>query len=372
MFPQIPTTEEIKNRIISDVEGEIKQDVPLLPKALIRAIAGGLSFFHTMQNKAIYWSYQQIFPQMAEYEALVLKGKEVGIEAKKATQCISDVRVNGVDGTVIASGVLAKNQYNVIFRCTKGGVIAGGFTIAEFTAQDFGDVGQLNSGDELKLITPNSGVFNLTVETVKQDGSNAESIEVLRNRIINRYQRRLNGGSYADYEQWAYTMPNVVWVNPLSGSLPGEIYVFFEVNNQPDGIPTNDQLDIMKNYLQKNPETGRADRAPASDAIYPMKISRKVFNFEITATNTTLEAKKEIENAVKEYLSDLSPFNIAIMAIKNDTLTQNGAGSAAEIAARNNNVVINSLSIKDELGQPVISYQLIGGEKAKAGTFTWA
>ena len=59
--PEIPTTKEINDRIISDIESKINQSTPLLFKALNRVIAFALSGVFTILYKFGQWALKQIF-----------------------------------------------------------------------------------------------------------------------------------------------------------------------------------------------------------------------------------------------------------------------------------------------------------------------
>ena len=77
-LPTIPTVSEIRARIITDIEGKIDQTTPALPKAFVKVLAGAIAGIVILLYNAILWVYRHIFPETADYAALVLLGKLVG------------------------------------------------------------------------------------------------------------------------------------------------------------------------------------------------------------------------------------------------------------------------------------------------------
>jgi len=372
-IPTLPSITEIRARIIADVESVIGQTVPLLPKSFVGAIAGAVAGWHLLQYKAALWVYRQIFPDTADYDALVLLGKLVGIAPTDPVKWVGVVSLTGTNGSVVTSGVLASGSNGEVYEITTGGTVAGGVASVTFTAITSGDSGTLANGETLTLLEAVTGFTGTgTVTSTTTDGADAETEEHFRNRVNIRYKKRLTGGSPADYELWGLETPNFIWVNPLDGDAPGEVIVYGEVDNQTDGIPTAGQLTSLLSYLTVDPETGLAARSPIGDEITCLPISRKIFDVEIQIKDGTTDIKANITTALSDYMYGLEPYNEGLSLVRDDAVTDSGASAAAGEIAREGGATILQLVVRENsTSAQVNNYILYGGEKAKLGTVTF-
>ena len=76
-MPTIPTAAEIKARIVADIETEIGQTSPALPKSWNGVIAGAVAGVIVLlyQGDIVGIPSDFIFPETADYAALILLGK---------------------------------------------------------------------------------------------------------------------------------------------------------------------------------------------------------------------------------------------------------------------------------------------------------
>jgi uncharacterized phage protein gp47/JayE len=373
-MPTIPSAATIRARIISDIEGAIGQTTPFLPKAWNKAVAGALTGLIILLYNAILWVYSQIFPEKADYAALVLLGKLVGISPTTSNKSVITARVFGTNGESVINGTTYfKSATGIVYQVTTGGTIAGGYFDSTLTALTAGEAGNIANGETLSIITPDPVLTgSATVQATITEGDDSESEESFRARVIARYKKRLTGGSPADYELWGLEAPHFIWVSPVAGDEPGTVWVYGEVDNQTDGIPTSGQLTTMLSYITTDPETGIQSRRPIGDEVTCLPITRKVFDFEINIKDATTQTKEDIVTALSEYLLSLSPYNEGVSLERVDAVTDTGANGAANDVAREANATILQLvMIENDTSAQVNSYVLFGGEKAKIGTVTF-
>lgn len=371
-LPTIPNAAEIANRIIADIEGDTNQTTPALAKAFNKVVARAVAGVVILLYNAILWVYKQIFPDTADYKSLVLLGKLVGISPTPAVAAVITANVYGTNGESVAVGTAFKSATNQVYTVTTGGTIAGGLCLCTLTAVSPGDAGNIADGETLSIITPDPVLTGtaIVVSTIT-DGDDEESEASFRARVIARYKRRHTGGSPADYYLWGIEAPHFIWVSPVAGDVPGSVWVFGEVDNQPDGIPTQEQLATLKDYLTYNPETGLADRKPICDVVTCKPITRKIINVTVDIKNGTDGIKADIESAIRAYLLDLEPYNEGVSLLRNDTMTDSGVSSVAFDVASEGGASILDLVVRDTGGRRLLSYVLYGGEKAKLGTITF-
>ena len=374
-MPTIPTVAEIKARIVADIETEIGQTSPALPKSWNKVIAGAVAGVIVLLYQATLWVYRQIFPETADYAALVLLGKLVQIYPTRSNQAVITANVYGTIGESVVSGTtLFKSDTGTIYLVTTGGIIgAGGYVECTLTAQTFGDIGNIEDGAELRIVTPDVVLTGVAIVTgTTTEGADNETEASFRARVIARYKKRFTGGSPADYELWGLEAPHFIWVSPYAGNEPGTVWIYGEVDNQVDGIPDTAQLATLKEYVTVDPETGLETRRPIGAEITTFPISRKTFNFDISISGASTATKSDIETALSDYLLSLSPYNEGVTLERNDAVTDTGASSVVNDVARSNGATVISLIVRDgDSSSPLTNYILYGGQKAKLGTVSF-
>ena len=373
-MPTIPTVAEIKARIVSDIESQIGQTTPFLPKSFNRVIAGAFAGAIILLYQAALWVYKQIFPETADYDALILLGRLVGLSPTRAVASVITANGFGTTGESVLTGTtLFKSDSGIIYKVTTGGTIAGGYALCTLTSQTAGEVSNIADGATLSIVTADTVLTgSATVVDTTTDGDDEETEEHFRARVVARYKKRHTGGSPSDYELWGLEAPHFIWVSPVAGDEPGEVWVYGEVDNQTDGIPDSSQLATLLTYIETDPETGLESRRPIGDEVTCLPITRKVFDFTINIRDATTSIKADIETALSDYLLSLSPYNEGVSIERDDAVTDTGANGAANDVARTNNATILQLVMRENsTGGIVNSYILYGGEKAKLGTVTF-
>ncbi len=372
--PTIPTTAEIKARIVSDFETALGQTAPILPKAFVRVVASALAGLFLLLYTSIFWVYAQIFPEKADYENLILLGKLVGLTPTAATKALIVASVYGTDGeTVLTDEQFTAN--GLVYNVTIGGTIASGFCSCTLECVTAGDAGNLANGEELSVVSPKAYLTGSAIVTATTtDGDDAETEDDFRTRVVIRYKRRFTGGSPADYELWGLEAPNFVWVSPYADEdVPGKVIVYGKVDNQTDGIPTSGQLVTLLAYLTANPDTLKKDRAPIGDTIECLPITRYSFDVEIHIKNGTDILKAAIETAIQEYIEEvLQPYNEGISATTNNAVTNSGIASIAfDLAAEAGATILQVVLTETSTGTVLNNYILYGGEFAKLNSTTF-
>lgn len=371
--PTIPSVVEIQARIVADIEASIGQTTPFLPKSWNRVVAKAFAGVVILLYRSIMWVYAQIFPDTADYEALILLGKLVGISPTLPVAWVGTANVFGTTGESVLVGTNFRSDSGMVYQVTVGGTISGGVKSCTLVCQTSGEVGNIADGEGLVILSPDVNLTGIaTITDTVTEGDDAETEEHFRARVSARYKKRLTGGSAADYEQWGLEAPHFVWVSPVAGDEPGQVWVYGEVDNQTDGIPDSGQLATLESYLTTDPDTGIQSRRPIGDELTTLPISRKVFDFEITIKDGTGNIKADAESALEDYLLSLAPFNSGIDTERDDAVTDTGSNAAVNDIARLGGATILQLVLREHTsGIQINSYILYGGEKAKLGTVTW-
>lgn len=392
--PQTPTTSQISDNIVSQISAQIAQTVPLMPKSFIRVLAKALAGSFVILYKYAGFIWLQMFVSTASDQDTTINGvvvnplKEwgrlVGIpDPKPSTQAqISiSVTVNNQSGFLTTGTQLIYPSTGVVY------VIAGDVELSSPTVsavmiasgdQSDGDgsgvIGNLPDGESVQFVNPIAGIGPAaTVTGTLVTGADAESTDAYRQRIIDRFQKRPQGGAYADYEQWGEEASGIANVYPYTSVNPGQVDLYVESATEIDGIPTPAQLQAVLDAVELD-NNGLATRRHAGALVNSYPIIRLAFNIRvlgISVPGSLSNVHSQIEDALQQYLLGREPYIIGLdVGPRKDTITETAMGgivddivSAAGGYFTDINVTLNSL--------PVTLYILGEGEKAKAGTISY-
>lgn len=367
-LPAIPTIEEIKNRIISDVEGKINQFIPILPLAFTRVVASAIAGIIYLLYQAILWVYKQIFPSSADDVSLALLGAIVNVFRVAEVQAVILCTVPGT-GPQVNAGTLFVGSNGITYIVQTTTAIVGGEALnVPMLALTGGDIGNLINGEVLDITQTDLDLTGTaTVTSTQTPGADQESLESFSARVTIRYRVRDINGSVGAYTINGLETPNFIWIGPFADeSLPGTVNVYGEVDNQTEGIPTTSQLTQLLSFLTNDTDTGKEYRRPISDTLNTLAISRKEFDLEVFVNTSSPELNADIEAAVRTFISTLKPFIDGVTSPRNDVLTNAGVVSVANVVATQESALVTQVTITDVVtGFIEVSYSFLGGEHGK-------
>jgi hypothetical protein len=392
-----PTTAQIAANIIVQLEASLSQTIPLLPKAFSRVLAKVLAGVFVTLYKYAGFSLLQQFVATATIEPTVVNGVVIrplvewgrlsGVgDPKAAEQAELELSVTVLvqTGSLPGGSQLLYAPTGVVYQTTAAVPLdAATVTVVARASSDqaggdgSGTVGNLEPGQELGFASPLPNIGRTAIVTgTAVEGAEGEETEVYRERIQARFRRRPQGGASADYQQWGTEVAGVRRAFPYTG-LPGEVDVYVESTDGPDGIPSGALLTAVELSIQFDPEespspTGLANRRPVNAAVNVLPIIRTGFDVEIGGFEALDEATTltEIEEGVDEFLRAREPFLVGLSVLPRlDRVTQGAvAGVVNEIAEANGASVAFVVLRKD--GVILQQYTLAHGELAKLATLT--
>lgn len=391
MATQTPTTQELSASIVGAIEAQIGQSVPLLPKAFIRVLAKVLAATFITLYKYIGFIGLQLFVRTASGSPTVINGKTItpliewgrliGLgDPLKATaaELTIDVTVEQQTGS-LPSGSQLLGETNGVTYLTIGSVLLNApvVSVTVRAAADpngsggVGEIGNLDPGAVLNFANPLPNVARATVVTAQTvTGADAETIDSYRQRVIDRFQRRPQGGAYADYAIWGEEVAGIASVYPYTGQ-PGEVNVYVESSTETDGIPTQAQLDAVFNSIELD-QTGLASRRPANAFVNVLSISRTSFTVTVNGLqgNDLGGLQDSITAAVEGYFLRAEPFIVGL-----NTPPRRDRISGIELLGVVNDIVraaggtfLSATFTLTGQASNLTSYTLGEGEKAKAAS----
>ena len=396
MTIQIPTTSELRDNIVANIEASISQTVPLLPKSFIRVLATVLAAVLVVLYKYGGFIFQQIFVETASFSQTTINGapvvpliewgRLVGVgDPDLATQAevTIDLTVNSVGSGSLPAGTQFLHAPSGVVYVTIAStpLVVGTVNVDVRAASDSaggdgsGSQGNREIGDILSAVSPLPGIIqDAPVTGTITTGVNAETEEAYRQRIIDRFQFRPQGGAYADYQQWSVEVAGIINAYPYTSTIPGYVDVYCECSSdiEPDGIPPQALLDDVQNSINFD-EDGRATRRPASAYSTVLPITRT--GFDVTVINLVVNdqpsVEAEIQRALEQYFFQLEPYILGVtLPPRRDRITVIGVlAIVQEIVSANGGVFDDAFL---EIGGNLVTdIFLTEGEKAKLLSLTF-
>lgn len=397
MSLQTPTTKEISDNIIAQLEASLNQTIPLLPKSFLRVLAKALAGVFVLLYKYGGFMFLQIFVRTASASETTVNGavltpltewgRLIGVgDPVSATnaELLIDITVEAQTG-VLPSGTQLVSTDNGVTYITIGAVALNA-AVVQATVRAASDqaggggagaIGNLDPGAIISFANPLANVSRNTVVTAQVvTGANAESTEAYRQRVIDRFQKRPQGGAYADYEIWGEEVAGIINIYPYTSDCPGQVDVYAEAtvesSGDPDGIPTAAQLQAVLDSIELD-QDGLATRRPANALANTFPITRTGFGVIVSGlvVDNLAQVQTSITEAIEEYFLGRGPFIVGLtIPPRTDRITSSAVGGVVDdIVSAAGGIFTGATVSQNSL--PVTTYTLGIGEKAKADSVTF-
>lgn len=361
-----PTLAEISRRI--EAEFPLSTTSEALRRTLFtplaRALAGSVHSLYGYQD----WIALQWNPLTCDEDVLLSMHVPMWLPdgQNPAESATGTVLITGTAGySADASYTLSRGDgllYTII-----GGAAIGtdGTQLATVICQTPGATGNTEPGAKLRFSNPVAGINNeVTVQTPGlSGGTDIESIDALRQRVVDARSKAEGVGSSSDWEQWAKEVSGVTraWAAPkLFGA--GSVGVYFVRDNDSGSIfPDTNEVATVQQHLQN---TG----TPFGE-IYALCPIAKPINFSIKLNPDS----GDLRTAVTASLT-------ALLAKEGSPVAQNTSGitvvpvtSGATIPLTHIRQVISDTrgEYDHQLVAPAADVVCATGELAQMGTITW-
>lgn len=202
-------------------------------------------------------------------QALTLHGQDLDIPQLQATPASSDsVTINGPNATVVNPGQLTfiYNSTGITYTNTTGGTISGGTLIVSIQATTPGSITNVAAPATLSLIAPPNGIGNsATLNDDLAGGSDLESTDSYRSRLLSRLQMPPAGGNATDIRNMAFAADpavRTVIVIPFALGL-GTVGVYITTGSTDIDtavtqglpivrVPSATDINLVQTYLNNN------------------------------------------------------------------------------------------------------------------------
>lgn len=257
-----PTLREVRMQVRDLVRGTLPGADASIPNSVLRVMSDvtGAVMHETLQY--IDWLALQLLPDTAEHEWLDRHANIWLVNAdgttgrKMATLSEGSATLTGVGGTVVPMfqqlGGPTGVMYETLEQIT---LLADAPTPVDIRALDPGKLGNLEPGTVLALAVPPGNVDPSAIVVTLDGGTDQETDDELRARVLSRIRQPPMGGDAHDYVQWALAVPGVTraWVSPQEMGI-GTVTVRFmcdDLRADNGGFPYSQDIDRTLKYIDQ-------------------------------------------------------------------------------------------------------------------------
>lgn len=361
-------------------------------KTFLRTLARTIAATYTLLYKYIGFGTLQGFVKFASAEPTLINGRLLtplhewgelvgaGLPSP-ATQAelILAVTVDSTGGSIPSGTQLVHTATGVSYLTTTVVLLdAPTVSIRARAAGDqaggngSGSVGNVAVGRVLSFTNPLPNVQRDCVVTGQSVvGSDAEDPEVYRQRVINFFRQRPQGGALSDYRQWAEEPAGIDRAYPYtSGTAPGQVDVYVRASvsssGDPDGVPSPAQLEEVQKSIEAD-AGGLASRRPVGVLVSVKPISIVEFTLQVHGLTAPdlVSTQLAISQAATSFFKSLEPYISGLDSPpRRDRITSaNVAGVVSRVVGDNGGVFIGVTVITSSI--PVVTYTLAPGQIPK-------
>lgn len=246
-----PTLVAIANRMKTDLQSKIPEAGTWLRNSLMDIFTTTVAGSHYLMYDFLEWCKKQLFITTAESEYLELQGNEYGILRNYGVKATGTITMTGTVGVTVPSGTEIQSSLGQLYVTNSAGTFVSTSMNVDVTAVEVGSEYNQIAGSGLSFVSPIAGVnTDVTTSLGLTGGTDVESDESYRDRILTRKKQPPHGGTESDYVSWSKEVPGVTraWSFPqLYG--PGTIGVAFVRDGDDPIIPTPADIETVREYI---------------------------------------------------------------------------------------------------------------------------
>ncbi|HDR9510657.1 phage baseplate protein [Burkholderia cepacia] len=271
------------SEVAADISSALQGADALLRFSVLRVIGKVQAGMSNLHFGYLDWIAKQAVPFTAEDEYLIGWAALKGVYQKDASKAQLTAQFPGTLGKVLSAGEPIVRGDGVTYTTSTTGTVDGSGNVSvTIIADAAGSAGNADAGTSVSLGVAIDGIQQGgTITGTVSAGADIEGNDDLRSRMLDAYQNPPQGGSSADYVQWALAVAGVTraWCAP-NGFGAGTVVIYTMWDNAesshngfpqgtdgvsqndkgPRGTPrgtvaTGDQLVVADSIVTKQPVT---------------------------------------------------------------------------------------------------------------------
>jgi len=301
-----PTMKEIRASVRDAIKGRLPGADASVPNSVLRVLSDVMGALCHLVLQFVEWLSRQLLPDTSEGEWLDRHGEIWLVNAdgttgrKLATAATGEASFSATTNGVIIPQFTQLNYSTAMsYQTTQQIVIGVGPTNAPIQALQPGSIGNLDSGTSLLLASPLPNVADSATVVQLLGGTDEETDDELRARILQRIRQPPMGGDADDFVNWALRVPGVTraWCSPLEMGI-GTVTVRFMMDDlraDNNGFPLPSDVDAVRTYLDTVRPVAVKDFYVAAPIPYPINLQISSLTSDDSATRGAITSSlKEI------------------------------------------------------------------------------
>jgi uncharacterized phage protein gp47/JayE len=262
----------LRNQAVEDVTSSGVPGVDgLLRNAILRVLAWVMAGLAYSVYGFLDWIALQSVPFTATDEYLYAWAALIGVYQKDSTPASGFAQFTGTATKVLPAYTELTRQDGTPYITTADATVDGtGVCVAPIVCEVNGAATNCDSGVPVSLNTPIGGINGggATAGPLT-GGADQETQDALRTRMLYRYANPPQGGSAADFVEWACEVPGVTraWIQPSGGQVL--VYPMLDVANSSNGGFPEGTNGCATDELRGPTATG--DQLLVADHIFPVQ-----------------------------------------------------------------------------------------------------
>ncbi|MCP3471433.1 baseplate J/gp47 family protein [Bradyrhizobium sp. CCGUVB1N3] len=363
---QTPSLRAVRELVRDAVNASLPGADANVPNSVLRVLSDNQGALCHLTLQYVDWLSLQLLPDTAETEWLDRHGQIWLVNAdgstgrKMATLAIGSAQFQGIiDGTVVPAGTQLQSAVELPVNFSSPNTVATFETLEDITtsasvpvtgnirAVDAGSFGNLPDGSGLSLNPTVPGVISTAFAYALTGGTDTETDDELRARILQRIRNPPMGGAQADYVSWALAVPGVTraWANVEQGI--GTMTVRFMMDDlraDNDGFPLPEDIATVGAYIDKMRPVTVKDCFVAAPIKYFLDLTIADLN------PNTDECKAEIEAQLKDMLFRMAAPGQTIFSAWISAAIMKAPGVISLDLVTNNDFVMPNIGSMADLG----------------------
>lgn len=260
-----PTLNQVRSLVRDFIHGSLPGSDATIPNSVLRVLADVQAGTCFLTLEYIDWLSLQLLPDTAEGEWLDRQGDIWLVNAdgttgrKMASEASGLVSFTGQAGSIVPINSQMQASGN-LYQTTAQITVGSGPTSGPVTAITAGTIGNLDPETTIAFSQTLLGVDQSATVIEMDGGTDPETDDELRARILQRIQNPAMGGDAADYVTWALQVPGVTraWSFPNEMGI-GTMTVRFlmdDLRADNNGWPEPDDILTVTDWIDfKRPVT---------------------------------------------------------------------------------------------------------------------
>jgi uncharacterized phage protein gp47/JayE len=253
-----PTLQQVRMLVRDSVQGTLPGADASIPNSVLRVTSDVQGALCHLTLQYVDWLALQLLPDTAEHEWLDRHGWIWLVNADGTTGRKLATLAQGsatFTGTLDAAVPQATNLTagGITYETTEQIFIGSVPTAATIRAIDTGSAGNQDVGTVMSVVNAPVGVDSSAIVVSLTGGTDDETDDELRARVLKRIREPPMGGDKTDYEQWALAVPGVTraWCSPLEMGM-GTVTLRFMMDDlraDNGGFPVQIDINAVSAYL---------------------------------------------------------------------------------------------------------------------------